>query len=220
MSSRVTSAPSILLSDGLVRPYRHGVPAALPVLDLLFLDRQGVDHRKDHLIKVRHIDIGPDVGNRPPDIAGDKVQRLCGGCIEPPDLQFIPDQQDRDIDAAQDIQQVVVALRYFLVAVLELVVHGAQFFIGGLKLFLGRFQLLVDALQLFVAGLHFFIERLEFLGGRLIFRNDRLQMLLRGGKLAHQRAQPRPPVTGLLPLPELFPAFSSPASAARRCPQK
>ncbi len=68
---------------------------------------------------------------------------------------------------------------------LSLVVERIQFFIGRLQFFLGGFQFLVEGLRLFV-------RRHEFFNGGFLGRDDRLQILAGGGKLAIAAGRPLP----------------------------
>ena len=95
-------------------------------------------------------------------------------------------EEDRgDLDAVDQVQQVVVRLLEGLELLRELRVHGVELFVEGLRLFLRGLQLLVRALELFVDGLHFlvrggelFVRRLELVDGALEVLSRVLELFL------------------------------------------
>src|SRR5258708_9507631 len=97
---------------------------------------------------------------------------------------------NRDIDARQQVGQIVVDLRKLRIPAHHLFIEGGQLLVGGLQLFFGGQKLFIGALKLLVARLNLFVGGLELFGGRLLFFDDRLQVQLRGAELLLELLQP------------------------------
>ncbi len=133
-----------------------------------------------------HVEVGPDVAQRPVDVGGEQVHQPRGRGGEPPQAQVRAQQDHRDMQAAEQVDQVVAEQAQLPVAVLQLLVEGRQLFVARLELFLGGLELLVEALQLLVAGEDLFIRRLQLFVGAALVLDDRLQVLLRRRQLLFQ----------------------------------
>ena len=96
--------------------------------------------------QVGKLDIWPHVTYGPSHITGQQVQQLFGLRREAPDAPVATQHQDGNIDAAEQVSEIVVQLPQFGIAVLELLVDSNQFLVG-------RLQLLFCGLQLFVGRL-------------------------------------------------------------------
>ena len=119
---------------------------------------------------------------RRPDVRGDQVEDTLRHGGEAADGEVIAEHDDGDIDAGEQVGEVVVDLAELDVAGLQFLVEGGQLLVGGLQFFLGGLQFLVGALQFLVAGLDFLVGRFEFLVGGLLLLDDGLQRLLAGGQ--------------------------------------
>src|SRR6185312_9011637 len=123
-------------------------PAALPILDLGLLYRDGLDDLRNLPIEVGHRDVGPDVVDRPSDVGGQHVQDVPRLGREAADPSLDVEDDDGDVDSDQQVEEVAVRLRDLLIAAVELVVDGGQLFVDRLQLLFGRLELLVEALKL------------------------------------------------------------------------
>ena len=117
------------------------------------------------------------------DVARDQVELLLGHRREAPDAQVARHDDDGNLHAGEQVEQIGVHARQLFVARVQLVVHRVQLFVGRLQLFLRGVELFVRALQLFVARENFLVRRLQLLVGRLDLLNRRLQVFARGGEL-------------------------------------
>src|SRR6185503_9457841 len=106
--------------------------------------------------------------------------------IETSDAQIGGDHDDRHLDAAQHVAEVVVQRGDFRVAVAKFLVQRGQFFVGRLQLFLGGLQFLVGALQFLVAGKNLLAGRFEFLVGGVLLFDYRLQVVFGRDQVAPQ----------------------------------
>ena len=106
-----------LIVHGPVGPDPHGIPAASQVLDLPLAHTHGVDHLGDQPGQVRHIDVRPEVDEGPPHVAGQQVQQFFGQRGETPDAPVAAQHQDGDVDATEQVGEIVVELRQLEVAV-------------------------------------------------------------------------------------------------------
>src|SRR6266487_3922312 len=94
------------------------IPAPRVVLRLEFFDVQRIEYFSYQALQVRDVHIQLEIADRTPDIGGDQIQRLFSRGGESPNAQIAIQHHDRDIDAAEQIHQVVVDLAQFKVAVL------------------------------------------------------------------------------------------------------
>lgn len=102
----------------------------------------------------------------------------------------MPQHDGRNVDAVDQVRQVVAELRGGHDPALQFIVDGRQLFIGRLQFFLGGFEFLVGALQLLVAGNDLFVGRFELLVDRLLRFDDRLQITLGRGAFTTSRFGP------------------------------
>ena len=161
---------------GLVGPHAQHEGAALQVVDLDLLDRDGLDDVVEDLFDVGQRDLGLDIADRAANIARDEVQDLLRHRAEAPDAQVAGHHDDGQVGAGDQVVQVVVELAQVAVADLELLVDRAQLLVGRLELLLGGLELLVGALKLLVAGKDLLVARLQLLVGRFELLGDRLQV--------------------------------------------
>ena len=186
-----------LVLQGLVGPDAQRVPPPSLVLNFVFPDAGRVEHLGQQRLQVGDAEVEPDVRDRPADVGGDQVEDLFRHRREAPDAQVLPDDDDGRLDAAEEVEQVVVEQAQLRVAVLQLVVDRGQLFVARLDLLLGGLQLFVEALQLLVGRLRLLIGGLQLFVGALLLLDHRLQVVARRGQLLRQ--------TGILPLGGLFP---------------
>ena len=123
---------------------------------------------------------------RPAHVGGDQVEQFLRRRREPPDAQVRPEHDDGHLDAAEQVDEVVVDPVQLRVAVVQLVVDGGQLFVARLDLLLGGLQLFVGALQLLVGRLDLLVGGLQLLVGGLLLLDHRLQVLAGGGQLLRQ----------------------------------
>ena len=88
--------------------------------------------------------------------------------------ESVIDHDDGQLNAGEQIVQIVVHLERLKVALGQFLIQGRQFFVGRLQFLLRGLQLFVGRLQLFVARLDFFIGRFQFFVGCLLLFDDRL----------------------------------------------
>ncbi len=171
-----------------VGPDLHGVDAAVAIQDLALADRRGIEHVPDLLGQVGSLQAILDVQERPAHVRGGQAEKGLRGRREPPHAQVAAHHDHWDVDAAHQVQEIVVRLSELHVTVLELLVERGQLFVRGLDLLLGRLQLFVDALQLLVAGEGLLVRRLQLLERRLMVAHDGVQVF---GRLRQLASEPR-----------------------------
>ena len=110
--------------------------------------------------------------------------------------QVVVHHDNGNVDAVQEIGQVVVDLRQFDIPITQLVIQGGQLLVGGLELFLGGFQFLVGALELLIAGLDLLVCGFEFLVGGFLRLDYGLERFLVGIQFAAQPDQLRTVIAG------------------------
>ncbi len=171
-----------LVLQGPVRAEAQGVPAALLVPDITLLGADRVEHLRQERLQVGEVvEVELDVGQRPAHVSGGQVEQFLRHRREPPDTQVRPEHDDGHLDAAKQVDEVVVDPVQLRVAVVQLVVDGGQLFVARLDFLLGGFQLFVRALQLLVGRLDLLVGGLQFLVGGLLLLDQRLQILAGGG---------------------------------------
>ncbi len=132
--------------------------------------------------EVGHVDIGFDVTDGATHVGGDQVQDLFGHGREAANAQLVIDDDDGDLHAAQQVDQVAVGPAQLLVAAVQFLVDGVEFLVGGLQFLAGGVQLFIGALQLLVAGEDLLIGGLELLVGGFEFLDDGLEVFAAGGQ--------------------------------------
>ena len=132
---------------------------------------------------VADIDLELEAGIGRPTSLGIRPRTVAGLGREAADAEVGADHHHRQIDAVQQIGQVVIELGQQIVAVLHLLIDRVQLLVGRFEFFLGGLQFFVGALQLFVAGLDFFVGGLQLLVGGFLRFDDGLQVFLGGGEL-------------------------------------
>jgi len=131
------------------RPVRKDLELIMNASAVRELPLEGVkvrDHPQDHGLEIGDFDGGIYVGEKAADIAGNESEKLLGFGSEAADGEVAADHDDGDVDAGEQIDEVVVDLGNIEVSASKFVVYGSQFFVGGLQLFLGSFHFLVGAL--------------------------------------------------------------------------
>jgi hypothetical protein len=109
MSITARSAPSIRFSTVLYGRIRR-LYSALQGLARRTRACQLVNDVAEHHDEVRHDDVRVDVHERPPDVGGDQVQQLAGHRGEAPDAHLGVENHHRDVDAVQQVDEIVVGL--------------------------------------------------------------------------------------------------------------
>ena len=135
-----------------VRPDLHGVDASVAVRNLAHADGHGVEHVPDLLGQLGSLQAILDVEQGPAHVRKPQAEELVRGGSEAAHAEVASYHDHGNVDAAQEVQEVVVRLPELEVPVLQLLVERRQLLVGGLDLLLGRLQLFVDGLQLLVAG--------------------------------------------------------------------
>lgn len=164
----------------------HAEPPAVLGLDLPLAGREGVDDLEDPAAEVGHVHPELQVLEGAPHIPGQDVGHLARGRREAPHAALQVDDDERQLDAGEDVDEVAGELVELRVAVPELVVDGAQLLVRGLQLLLGALQLLVRGLQLLVGRDELLVGRGELVGGRLMVHHERLHVVPRRGQLGPQ----------------------------------
>src|SRR3954469_11132259 len=100
------------------------MPAPFLVLGLQLLDFQAVNDFLDQHVQVGDVQVGPDGAEGPADVVRDEVEDLFGQGGQPADAQVAADHDDGDVDAGEQVRQVVVELAQLQVAVAQLLVDG------------------------------------------------------------------------------------------------
>ncbi|HEY0784202.1 MAG TPA: hypothetical protein VGE98_17215 [Thermoanaerobaculia bacterium] len=118
---------------------------------------------------------------RPSDVRGAQAEEPRGAGREPAHGQIVAQEHDRDVDRAEQVQQVVADLGQLGIALVELLVERGQLLVARLQLLLGRLELLVEALQLLVARQDLLVRELERAVGGALLLGDRTQVV------AHRR---------------------------------
>src|SRR5262249_10887467 len=106
------------------------------------------------------IDVGFDIRDRPADVGRNEIKDFFRFGRVASDPEVGSQHNNGDVNAAEQVAQVIVDEAEFRVAVLQLLVNRGQLFVGRLEFFLGGFQFFVGALEFFVAGLNFFVGAL------------------------------------------------------------
>ena len=123
---------------------------------------------------------------RASDVGVDQARHVARLRREALHAQLLVEEDRRDLDAVDQVQQVVVRLLERLELLRELRVHGVQLLVERLRLLLRGLQLFVRALQLLVDGLHFLVRRGELLIRRLELVDRALEI-----RVACSGARPR-----------------------------
>jgi hypothetical protein len=79
------------------------------------------------------------------------------------DRQLVAEYQHGQIDAVQEIREIVRSLGQDCVAVLQLIIDRMQFFVGALQFLLRGLEFFVGALQFLIGGLDLLVRRQQFL---------------------------------------------------------
>lgn len=172
--------------QSLVRPDTQRIPAPLAVLDLAFPGARRVDHIGQQRLQLGKAEVELDVAERPADVGGDEVEELSRPRCEAPDAEVLPQHDDGHLDAADEVDQIIVELVQLQVAVLQLVIDRSQLLVARLDLLLGRLELFVDALELLVGRLHLLIGGLQLFVGGLLLLDHRLEEFTGSGQLLGQ----------------------------------
>ena len=107
--------------------------------------------------------------------SGHQVQDALGHRREAADAQVARDDDDRDLDAAEQVHEVAVDPAELVVAAVQLLVHRVELLVGRLQLLLGGVELLVGRLQLLVARQDLLVGGLQLLVRGFELLDDRLQ---------------------------------------------
>src|SRR5207249_8136293 len=118
-----------------------------------------------------------DGSDRSADVGRDQVQHFLCDRPEARDAQVVLEDDSGRLNAAEQVDQIVVDLAQFQIPVLRFFVDRSELFVGRLNLFFGCFQLFVNTLQFFVGRLHLFVRRLQLLVRRLLLLDYGLQVL-------------------------------------------
>ena len=141
----------------------HGEPAAVARGHRLLRRGQRAQHAPHVGRQRRVVQVRDQVGDGPPHVARDELDdlRRLGG--EPPDAEFLVQEQGRDVRAFEQVLHVVAGLRQLVHLGLQLGVERLEFLVQGLHLLLRGGEFLVGGLQLFIRGLQFLVGGPEFL---------------------------------------------------------
>ena len=133
---------------------------------------------------------------RPPDVLREQLERARHLAREPADAQLIVEEEHADVDAVQQVVEVVGELGELRDLALVLGVDRVELLVDRVQLLVGALQLLVRGDELLVRGLELLVRRLELLDGRLQvlpgeaqLRLQRVHVLpgLRRSRLVHRR---------------------------------
>src|SRR5205085_11688060 len=94
-----------------------------------------IDDLSDRSVQVGHQDGGTQIRKPPAHVSGDEVKNTLGDGGEAPDGQTIVYHDDGHIDAGQQVDQVIVEVAQFEVAILQFFVEGTQLFVSRLEFF-------------------------------------------------------------------------------------
>src|SRR5216117_733924 len=161
-----------------VGPNPQRIPAAVAISHLALDDGCRIDHVLAHLLQVGEIRTQSDVPDRPADVRRDEAEHLPRHGSKPPDPPVAAEHDDGNIDADEQVVQIVVEQGLVGISVLQLLVHGRELFVDRLELLLRGLELLIRALQFLVARLELLVGRLQLLVGRFPLLDDVLQELL------------------------------------------
>ena len=125
-----------------------------------------------------------------PTSAGRTFRMLARLGREAADAALAVEDDDRDVDGAEQVDEVAVDLGDLVVAAVQLVVDGGQLLVGRLELLLGGLELLVHALELFVAGDELLVGRAELVVGPAVLLDERLEVLLGRRELVLELGEP------------------------------
>ena len=165
-----------------VRTGRQLIPVPLLVLQCAFRRPDQLQHLAGHFgARVRQAPARLDEG--PPDALGAQPEHARCGRREAAHAGITPDQDDRDLDAAEHVRQIITQARRLRIAHPHFFIERVELLVVGLDLLLGHLQLLVGAAQLFVAGRHFLVGRPELLIARLQPLDHRLEVVPRRAEL-------------------------------------
>ena len=80
------------------------------ILDLLLVNRQGSDRLEDVPIQIGKIEVVTKIAKRPADIGSNQVEYWLCHWRKSADPQIGADNQNRQLDATEDIDQIVIEL--------------------------------------------------------------------------------------------------------------
>src|SRR5262249_39129448 len=112
--------------ESAVRTDSHRIPFSIIVFNLVFLDLQCVDHAHHTEPDIGNPQIRFDIRDWPSYIGGNKVHDLLRHRCKPADAEIVSEHNYRNVDAAEEVAEVVVRARQFIVPVLQLLVYGRQ----------------------------------------------------------------------------------------------
>ena len=115
------------------------------------------------------------IGQRPPDVAGNDVEHSLGGRREKADVEIGVQEDRRDIGAVENVLQIVGGRALPLQGFLQLAVEGGQFLVERLQFLLRGQQLLVGRLIFLVDRQGLFVDRLLLLAGNFQIVDRALQ---------------------------------------------
>ena len=147
--------------------------------------------RRDDLgdagVEVGDIEVGADVADGPAEVGGIRFKSRSAGEVKRRMPQVAADHDDRDVDAAEQVEQVVVDPAQLVdcgACSSSLTVDSSSLAdcISSLAVCSSSLVLWSSSLLERISSL----ARLELLGGRLVLLDDRLEILARGLQLAPQ----------------------------------
>src|SRR5438477_6532320 len=168
---------------GAIRKDAQLIGVAFAGGNFLFDDLSVADDLQDHLLEAGNRDAGIDVEEGTSDVGLDQAEGALSHGGEAANGGVGTEHDDGEVDAGQQIGEIVVHGGDVGVAVAQLVVDGVELFVGGLQFLFGGFQLLVGALQFFVAGEDFFVRGLQLFVCCYLSFDYGLQIFLGGGEL-------------------------------------
>ena len=175
-----------LVLAGAVGADAEGIPATLVVLHLGLASGESVDDFADQVVKVVNAEVCPEIAQASANVRGEEIEELFGHWGGTTHGQRVVHHGDRDIDAAEEVGEIVVDLSHFQVAIAQFLVERCEFLVGGLKLFFGGLKLLVRALEFLVARLDLLVGGFELFVGRFLLLDDRLERFLGGVQFGAQ----------------------------------
>ena len=176
-----------LAIDGEIRPDLHPVGGrAVEVEHLGFVDHERVDHRRDRRIEAGEREVWLEIRDRTPQISGDQIEHGARSWRESAHAPLGVDDDHRDLDARENVDQIVVRIAELMVSVLQLLVHRLELLVARLQLLLRGLDLLVARLQLLVRRLQLLVRDAELLARREMLRHHGVKVLLGRGELVTQ----------------------------------
>ncbi len=115
--------PIDLVVLGAVGANAHSKPGALSILNFHLPGRQFLEDSRQQPVQIRDLQIGLDLHDRTADVGGPQIQHTPSHRREMAYVQIVPQHDDGNVDAGEQIVQIIAQPRQLGIPMLQLIVH-------------------------------------------------------------------------------------------------